>query len=222
MATSLPTIAEQVAVLEADLAPQLPAEALQAFAAEQADLDAAGVPEGVAEPGAPMPDGKLLDVEGRPTTLEAARGGRPAVIVLYRGDWCPYCNLTLRVYQDELVTPLSERGAALIAISPQRPDGSLTMQQRHSLAYTVLSDPGNAVAGALGILTAPTDAVRDAQAGLGLDVAAGNADGTATLPMPTVALVDRSGVLRWIDIHPNYATRTEPAQILDEVDRLGR
>jgi peroxiredoxin len=169
-----------------------------------------------------MPDGELLDVEGRPTTLEAARAGRPAVVVFYRGAWCPYCNLTLHAYQEQLVAPLSERGVALVAISPQRPDGSLTMQQRHDLADTVLSDPGNAVAGALGILTAPTAAVRDAQASLGLDVAAANADGTATLPMPTVVLVDGSGVIRWIDIHPNYATRTEPARILEAVDRLRR
>jgi peroxiredoxin len=219
---SVPTIADQVAALEADLAPQLPAEVLQAFAAEHADLDASGVPEGVAEVGTAMPDADLLDVEGGPTTLAAARAGRPAVVVFYRGAWCPYCNLTLHAYQDQLVSPLSERGVALIAISPQRPDGSLTMQQRHDLTYAVLSDPGNQIGGALGILTAPTDAVRAAQASLGLDVAAGNADGTDTLPMPTVVLVDASGVISWIDVHPNYATRTEPAQILEAVDRLGR
>jgi peroxiredoxin len=144
------------------------------------------------------------------------------VLVLYRGAWCPYCNLTLRAYENQLVSPLAERGVALIAISPQRPDGSLTMQQRHGLTYTVLSDPGNGIAGALGVLTAPTGAVRDAQASLGLDVAAGNADGTTALPMPTVVVVDASGVIRWIDVHPNYATRTEPARILEAVDRLVR
>ncbi|NJP75059.1 AhpC/TSA family protein, partial [Streptomyces sp. C1-2] len=32
--------------------------------------------------------------------------------------------------------------------------------------------------------------------------------------MPTVALVDDRGVLRWIDVHPDYTTRTEPDRIL--------
>ncbi|MGW4072084.1 hypothetical protein ACWELB_00885 [Streptomyces asiaticus] len=32
--------------------------------------------------------------------------------------------------------------------------------------------------------------------------------------MPTVVIVDADGVVRWIDVHPNYPTRTEPAQIL--------
>ena len=222
MSTSVPTIADHVADLEAGLAPQLPASALQAFATEQAGLAAAGLPEGIAAAGAAIPDGDLLDVHGVPTTLEAARAGRPAVVVFYRGAWCPYCNVTLHTYQEQLVGALAERGVALVAISPQRPDGSLSMQEKHELTFTVLSDPGNQVAGALGILTAPTDDVRTAQASLGLDVAAGNADGTDTLPMPTVVLVDAAGVIRWIDVHPNYATRTEPAQILEAVDALDR
>ena len=34
-----------------------------------------------------------------------------------------------------------ERGVRLVAVSPQKPDGSLTMQQKHGLAFTVVSDP---------------------------------------------------------------------------------
>ncbi|MGD0557500.1 MAG: hypothetical protein ABSA93_21290 [Streptosporangiaceae bacterium] len=33
---------------------------------------------------------------------------------------------------------LTERGIRLVAISPQKPDGSLTMQQKHDLAFTVV------------------------------------------------------------------------------------
>jgi hypothetical protein len=29
-----------------------------------------------------------------------------------------------------------------------------------------------------------------------------------------VAIVDAGGTLRWIDVHPNYTTRTEPTEIL--------
>jgi hypothetical protein len=36
---------------------------------------------------------------------------------------------------------LAERGAALVAVSPQKPDGSLTMQEKHELQFPVLSDP---------------------------------------------------------------------------------
>ena len=36
--------------------------------------------------------------------------------------------------------------------------------------------------------------------------------------MPTVALVDRDGTLRWIDVHPDYSTRTEPDDVLRAAD----
>ena len=40
--------------------------------------------------------------------------------------------------------------------------------------------------------------------------------------MPTVAIVDAHGVLRWIDVHPDYTSRTEPADILAALDTAGR
>ena len=38
--------------------------------------------------------------------------------------------------------------------------------------------------------------------------------------MPTVVVVDADGVIGWIDVHPNYATRSEPADILAAVGEL--
>ena len=93
----------------------------------------------------------------------------------------------------------------------------MTMRDRNKLSYTVVSDPGSKLAGQLGILTAPTDDAAAAQAKLGLDLKDVNADGTPTLPMPTVVVVDATGIIRWIDVHPNYSTRSEPADILAAV-----
>ena len=215
--TTTSTIAEQVADFHRTSAGQLPAEVAEAFAAEQRDLAAAGEPAGVAQPGTRLPDGKLLDVAGQPTTLTEARSGKPAVIVFYRGGWCPYCSIALRAYQAQLVPALAERGISLIAISPQTPDGSLSTKEAKELTFAVLSDPGNQLAGQLGILTAPSDGTRAAQLQLGLDVAQVNADGTSALPMPTVVIADADGVIRWIDVHLDYTTRTEPGQVLQAV-----
>jgi peroxiredoxin len=212
------TIAERVDKLHEGMAGQMPAEALQVFGAEQAGLDARGVPEGVATAGFQIPDVPLLDGHGASTTLDAAIAAAPAVIVLYRGAWCPYCNLTLRTYQEDLVPALVERGVGLIAISPQKPDGSLSVQETNELTFTVLSDPGNRVAGALGVLTEPTQDAQAVQRSLGIDLSESNADGTATVPMPTVVLVDATGAIRWIDVYPNYTTRTEVGDILAAID----
>jgi peroxiredoxin len=153
--------------------------------------------------------------------LYAATGGGLSALVFYRGAWCPYCNITLSTYQAHLLPQLDERDVRLVAISPQKPDGSLTMQQRHDLAFTVVSDPGNVVARFLGIVTRPAADAREAQLQLGLDLTAVNADGTIDLPMPATVILDGSHTVRWIDVHPDYTTRTEPQQILEALDRLG-
>jgi peroxiredoxin len=208
------TIADEITVVKQRMARQAPGQLLAAFAQEQAGLESAGIPAGAAAPGTPMPDGSLLDVHGLPATIERARAGRPAVIVFYRGGWCPFCNVALRAYQREVLPVLDSWGMVLIALSPQAPDGSLSTQEAKELTFTVLSDPGNQVAAQLGILTTPTDGARASRAALGLDVAAANADGTDALPMPTVIITDGAGIIRWIDIHPDYATRTESAAII--------
>jgi alkyl hydroperoxide reductase subunit AhpC len=126
----------------------------------------------------------------------------------------------LHTYQSHLLPGLRQRGAELVALSPQKPDGSLTMKEKHDLEFAVLSDPGLAVARAIGVVTAPSEETLLAQAELGLDLGEVNADGTAALPMPTVAIVDDGLKIHWIDVHPDYTTRTEPEEIFAALDRL--
>ncbi|MDJ0361909.1 peroxiredoxin-like family protein [Rhodococcus sp. H29-C3] len=213
-------IADRVAELQRESASRLPADVRAAFDADLARATATGIPADVTAAGTAMPDGDVVDEGGHPTTLASVRAGRPAVVVFYRGAWCPYCNLTLRAYQETLVSELDVRGVALVAVSPQKPDGSLSMQQKNDLTYTVVSDPGNQIAGRLGILTATGKQARDAQMSLGLDLADINADGTHTLPFPTVVIVDAAGTIRWIDVHLDYTTRSEPAEILTAIDAV--
>ncbi|GAA2059347.1 peroxiredoxin-like family protein [Williamsia deligens] len=201
---------------------QFPAEVTAAFDADRAALDAAGVPSDVAAIGTTIPDADVLTVHGSQTRLSDEIGDRPAVLVFYRGAWCPYCNIALRAYQQELVPALADRGVTLIALSPQKPDGSLSAQEAAELTFSVLSDPGNSVARSLGIIAPTNPDALAAQRQLGLDVTELNDDGTADLPFPTVVVLDRSRTVQFIDVHPNYTTRTESSEILAAVDALSR
>jgi peroxiredoxin len=213
------TIAEQVDEMKRS-GPDEPDPRMAAFAREQAGLAHAQLPAGVAEVGSRLPDADLLAPDGSPLSLAEALGDGFMVLVLYRGAWCPYCNLALRTYQSELLPGLRERGVELVALSPQKPDGSLTMKEKHDLEFAVLSDPGLAVARAIGVVTQPTEEALAAQIDLGLDLGEVNADGTVAVPMPTVAIVDGGLTIRWIDVHPDYTTRSEPEEILAALDRL--
>lgn len=216
------TIAQQVIAMDESMASQPPNEAMGAFARERAGLADVAAPTTAAAPGSKLPDAHLLDVHGAETTLYGALGDQTAVLVFYRGGWCPFCNIALNTYAAELVPELARRGVALVAVSPQTPDASLTLYEKNELTFTVLSDPGNRLAAVVGIVTEPSDEARAAQLALGLDLTEVNADGTIALPMPTTIVVDANRVVRWIDIHPDYSTRSETNEILAAVDSVGR
>jgi peroxiredoxin len=212
------TIATQVAAFDEGFTAQIGPELSAVFAEEQRDLRAAGVPADAVSVGQRLPDATLLDPTGEAVSLDTLRAGAPVVLVLYRGSWCPYCNLTLRTYRAELLPALRERGVGLVAVSPQTPEASDLAVANGELAFPVLTDPGNALARALGVVTAPSAAARAAHGDLGFDVADSNADGTGDVPFPTVLFVDAAGVVRFADVHVDYTTRTEVADVLLAVD----
>ncbi|MEV4142843.1 peroxiredoxin-like family protein [Amycolatopsis sp. NPDC049691] len=160
-----------------------------------------------AEVGDKIEDFTLPAADGTPVSLGDLVADGPAVLVFYRGQWCPYCNLTLRTYQQELLPELTARNASLVAISPQKPDGPLP-----DLEFPVLSDVGSTVARGLGLSYPVSASVREAMQTLGTDLEQVN--GSWELVHPAVVVVDRDRVLRFVDVHPDFVTRTEPAEIL--------
>ena len=216
------TIAEQVTELKAASGSRLPAEVVAVFASDQAALAAQGIPTGAVSVGDRLAPFALPDATGRTRTLAELTADGPAVIVFYRGGWCPYCNLTLRTYERDLLPNLDAYSARLIAISPETPDASLSTQEKAELSYTVLSDAGAALASALGITFAPSEEGLAAQRALGVDIRTTRADGGTVLPMPTVLIVDRDQSVRFVDIHPDYTGRTEVSDILAALETLAR
>jgi peroxiredoxin len=108
----------------------------------------------------------------------------------------------------------------MAAISPQKPDESLSTVEKHELRFAVLSDAGARVARRLGVTFQPAADVLEAQQALGLDIRQGNAEGATELPMPTVMVVDRDRVVRFADVHPDYTTRTEVEAIVSGLAEL--
>ena len=214
------SIADQVGVFNEGFTAQIGPQLSAVFADEQAGLNSAGVPEGAVSVGDTLPDASLRTVQDSSVSLFDEIGDRPAVVVFYRGAWCPYCNITLKTYQRELLPKLTEQGVALVAISPQTPEASEQAVENGELGFTVLSDAGNVLVRQLGILTEPTADARGAHTQLGFDVADSNADATGDIPFPTVLVVDAERGVRFADVHVDYTTRTEVPRILEAVDAL--
>ncbi|HTT59430.1 MAG TPA: peroxiredoxin-like family protein [Acidimicrobiales bacterium] len=214
------SIREQSLQIQAAASEHLPAEVAEVFERSIRDLVDQGVPSEAVAVGDTLPSFTLSDATGTLVTLDELVENGPAVIVFYRGGWCPFCNLALRTYQRELVPQLPNFAARLVAISPQDPDQSLSTVEKAELDFTVLSDPGSRVAQSVGIVFQQADDVLEAQRQLGLDLAAVNAEGATQLPRPTVLIVDRDRTVRFVDVQPDYTARTEVEDIVSALANL--
>jgi len=208
------TIKEQSEQIKAASLGRLPAEVVETFARDRDKLAADGVPADAVSVGEVLEEFTLPDATGKDVSLSELVADGPVVLVFYRGGWCPYCNLALHAYQSELVPRLRQYGATLAAISPQKPDESLSTAEKHELQFPVLSDAGARVARRVGVAFQPAEDVLEAQRALGVDIRDGNANGASELPMPTVLIVDSDRVVRFADVQPDYTSRTEVQTII--------
>src|SRR5277367_7145606 len=208
------TIREQSDQMKAAAAGKLPVDVVEVFDQSIRDLVDQGVPADTIKVGDRLESFTLDDASGTPVSLDQILEAGPAVIVFYRGGWCPFCNLALRTYQRELFPQLGAWGATLAAISPQTPDQSLSTAEKAALSFEVLSDSGSRLARRIGIAFEQAEEVLGAQRKLGLDLAQVNEEGSTELPMPTVLIVDPDRTVRFVDVHPDYTNRTEVADIV--------
>ena len=138
-------------------------------------------------------------------------------MTFYRGGWCPYCNLTLARLQKEL-PKFKAAGATLIALSPERPDSSLTTADKNELEFEILSDAGNGVARAYGVVfTLTNDVARSYQEGFGLHEY--NGDASNELPLAATYVIGTDGVITYAFLHADYRERAEPRDILAALSR---
>ena len=156
----------------------------------------------------------LTDALGNTVGLKDLHGGKPTVIIFYRGGWCPYCNLELREWQ-RLLPELQSAGAQLIAISPQLPDNSLNTSQKNELAYPVLSDSLLAAANAFGIAFELPPELIELYSKVGNDLPTLNGNGQWVLPIPATFVFDAAGNLIFRHVESDYRQRGEPAQVIE-------
>ncbi|MCW2626654.1 peroxiredoxin-like family protein [Mycobacterium sp.] len=155
-----------------------------------------------------LQDGAGVDVDVR-ALLETG----PVVLCFYRGGWCPYCNLELRAYQQQLGR-IRQLGATLVAISPELPDRTLTTAEVNQLGYPVLSDVDNEVARQYRLTHTIDPQVVRYQLGNGNDVAAFNGSPRAEVPLPATYIVDTDGVVQFAFVRADYTHRAEPEDVL--------
>jgi peroxiredoxin len=207
------SLAQELLAVQNHVATVAPAPVLAAMDAATDKLRQGGLEAAALQVGQRITHFELPNAVGGQVSSKALLANGPLLVTFYRGEWCPYCNLALKALGDAL-PQIQAAGAQLVAISPQTPDHSLSMQKKHELAYPVLSDSSNRVAAQFGLSFVLDESLKPIYQAFNIDLPATNGDASFTLPVPATYLVGRDGVVleRFLDV--DYRTRLEPSDAI--------
>ncbi len=184
------------------------------------DVVRQGVLDGAVNVGDTAPGFTLPNASGTDVTLGSLLAQGPVIVLWYRGGWCPYCNLTLRAYQERL-DEINALGATLVAISPELPDNALSTKEKNALKFEVLTDVNNRVAKRYGVVFDLTEGVHESyNTSFGLD--AHNGQSSGELPLGATYVIDTDGRVTYAFLHEDYRERAEPSEVLDALRAVAK
>jgi peroxiredoxin len=208
------SLKEQLAEYRAAWYQRVPAER-QAIMQRHIDQLRSGVIAGtMARVGDRAPAIVLENATGMTVDVGTLLKKGPVIVTFYRGGWCPYCNLELKAYQ-QILPEITAAGASLVAISPEKPNETVSTAEKNALTFEVLSDVGQTVGRAFGLIYEFTDELKQAYRGFNLDIPARNGTpGEWTLPVSATYVIDRDGVIVYAYTDVDYRDRADPRDVL--------
>jgi peroxiredoxin len=196
-------------------------EALDMMHRATADLVASGQALRAKKAGDKAPDFTLNDPDGKPVSSAELLAKGPLVVSFYRGVWCPYCNLELQALQAALAE-IENRGASLIAISPQTAPNSRKSRRDNHLTFPILSDEKSKVAAEFGLRFSLPDYLIELYKSFKNDLPVFNDDPAWVLPMPGRFVIGEDRVIAYAEVNPDYTRRPDPSELLPVLDHLAR
>lgn len=148
---------------------------------------------------------------------------RPALVIMFRGGWCMYCNAHLSELR-HVVPEITASGVDVLFLSGDRPELLYRSLQRDTQDdiegrdYRILSDAGANAAIAFGVAYRVPDMAIERRHANGDDIAESSMARHGILPVPSVFAIGRDGIIAFAYSQPNYRIRL-PADELLEVAR---
>lgn len=212
------TLSEQLEEYRAGWMQRVPAERRAVMERHIAHLAEAGIARHARKVGDQAPPILLPDAQGSIFDVATLLAKGPVVVTFYRGGWCPFCNLELKAYQNVLPRIVAA-GASLVAISPEKPDDSMSTAEKNALTFPVLSDVGQKVGKAFGLVYEFTDELRTTYDGLKLDIPEKNGTpGEWSLPLSATYVIGLDGRILFADLGVDYRHRTDPLDVLQVLE----
>jgi peroxiredoxin len=152
------------------------------------------------------------EVDGRVFQFDPASLRQPTLIIFYRGGWCPYCNAQLQDLHTA-VPQIVAMGYQVLFLSTDQPK-LLYSSLKERVDYHLLSDSSMDAAHAFGVAFHVDAATLAKMKSFGTDLEATQGTTRHELPVPSVFIVDRNGVVRFRHYDPDYTVRLDAAHVL--------
>lgn len=207
---------QQIALLNENLAKQLPTEVLEVFGKSIEELKTKNMEESSMSIGERFPDFGLTNTNNEIVELKEFLKNGKVIVAFFRGSWCPYCNLELKALQDNL-RQITARKATLVTISPQIADYSEELKDNYQLNFEVLMDKDNALAKQLGISFGLQEYVIPTYGSLGIELSKYNENDNNELPVPAVFVIDTNGCITYKFVDTNYMNRIDIQELIEQL-----
>ena len=172
-----------------------------------------GVEKNVLGVGDKIPSFHLPNIHGQLIEVGNLLIHGPIILTFYRGSWCPYCNLELMAYQENLET-IKSHGAQVVAISPELPDKSFSNADKLALNFEVLSDVGNVISRQFGLIFKMPPKLVEVYLQLNCDITKHNGDDSWELPIPATYIIRPDSKIAFSYVNADYLERVDPQQVI--------
>lgn len=162
------------------------------------------------------PDFKAKDQNGKEIRLKDEIKKGKVVLVFYRGEWCPYCNKELSRLQDSLQF-IQEKGATVIAVSPEKPENVKKTLEKTKASYSVISDEGLKIMKAYDVEFEVQENTITRYRNTGIDIEKNNGNNGKFLPVPAIYVIDKEQTVTYRFFESDYRKRPAVADILKQL-----
>lgn len=163
--------------------------------------------------GAQVPGVNVRDVQGKTHNLAKLADKGPAVLVFYRGGWCPYCTKHLSALQ-AIEGDLKAAGYTLYGITPDRPEKLAATAAKEKLGYTLLSDADASAVKAFGLGFVVDDLTIEKYKTFKINLDEASGYSHHILPVPAVYVVEKGGKIKFVHYDPDYRKRLDAKDVL--------
>jgi peroxiredoxin len=163
------------------------------------------------------PDFRAKDQYGQEIRLKDIFRDSLVVLVFYRGEWSPYCNKHLKMLEESLLL-IREKGARLIAVSPEKPENIKKTIEKTNASYSILYDNDMKIMKAYEVAFEVDERTVNRYKNADIDLAAANGQkGKVYLPVPALYIINKEGTIIYRFFEADYRKRASIQEILEQL-----